>query len=47
MPLARWANETVRITVFALVGFALLNWAAKRWNVPGLNAALGQGGVSS
>lgn len=47
MPIARWANETVRITAFALVGFALLNWAAKRFEIPGLNAALGQGGVSS
>lgn len=47
MPLARLAHETVRITVFALIGFALLNWVATKANIPGLKAALGRGGVAA
>lgn len=45
MPIARLAHETIRITVFALIGFALLNWFAQRANIPALKAVLGRGGV--
>jgi hypothetical protein len=45
VPLSRLAQETVRVTVLALVGFALLRLLAERFNIPGLRAALGAGGV--
>lgn len=45
MPIARLAHETVRVTVFALIGFALLRWVAAKWNVPGLKSALGAAGA--
>jgi hypothetical protein len=45
MPIARLAHETVHITLFALIGFALLRWAAKRWQITGLQAALGAAGA--
>lgn len=45
MPIARLAHETIRVTVFALIGFALLRYAAARFNVPGLKAALGAAGA--
>lgn len=45
MPLAALAQETLRVTLLALVGFALARWAAERWNIPGLKAALGASGT--
>lgn len=47
VPLAKLAHDVLRVTVLALIGFALLNWAADKANIPGLKAALGRGGVSS
>ncbi|HEY2936752.1 MAG TPA: hypothetical protein VGJ25_09130 [Gaiellaceae bacterium] len=46
MPLARLGHDIFRVTLLALVGFALLRWAAARFRVPGLAAALGAGGVA-
>lgn len=46
MPLARLAQETVRVTLLALVGFAILRWIAGRFQIPGLQDALGHGGVA-
>lgn len=46
MPLARLGHDVFRVTLLALVGFALLRWAAARFRVPGLAAALGAGGVA-
>lgn len=45
MPLARLAHETVRVTLFALIGFALLRYVASKFQVPGLQAALGAAGA--
>lgn len=45
MPLARWAHETIRVTVFALIGFALLRYVSAKFNVPGLQDALGAAGA--
>ncbi len=45
MPIARLAHETVKITIFALIGFALLRWIATKANIPGLKAALGAAGA--
>lgn len=46
MPLARLGQETLRVTLLALVGFAILRWLSVRFNVPGLRDALGAGGVA-
>jgi hypothetical protein len=46
VPLARLGHDIFRVTLLALVGFALLRWAAARFRVPGLAAALGAGGVA-
>ncbi len=46
MPIARLGHEVLRVTLLALVGFALLRIVAERWNIPGLRAALGSGGVA-
>jgi hypothetical protein len=46
MPLAKLASDVFRVTLLALVGFAILRWAATRWNVPGLKAALGAAGTA-
>lgn len=45
MPIAKLAHETIRVTIFALIGFALLRYVAMRFNVPGLKAALGAAGA--
>ena len=45
MPLARLIHETFRVTLFALVGFAILRIVAERANIPGLRAALGAAGA--
>lgn len=47
MPLARLGHEVFRVTLLALVGFAVLRWAAERFNIPGLRAALAAGGTAS
>jgi len=47
MPIARLATETARVTVLALVGFAILRWLAEKWSIPGLRAALGAAGTSA
>jgi hypothetical protein len=43
MPLAKWTHDMVRVGLLALVFFALLRVAAKKWGgeVPGLQAAVG------
>lgn len=43
MPIARWIHDVIRTTALALVGFALLHVAAKRFGseVPGLQAVAG------
>lgn len=43
MPLAKYAHDTIRVGLMALVFFALLRIAAQRWGgeVPGLKAAVG------
>lgn len=41
MPIARFVHETVRVTIFALIGFALLRYLAAKTNVPALKSALG------
>jgi small-conductance mechanosensitive channel len=46
MPIARLGHEVLRVTLLALIGFALLRVLAERFNVPGLRAALGAGGVA-
>lgn len=46
MPITRLGAEVLRITLLALVGFALLRFAAARFRIPGLAAALGAGGVA-
>ena len=45
MPLAKLAQETIRIGLLALIFFALARWAAERWDIPGLKAALGASGT--
>jgi len=45
MPIAKLAHETIRVTIFALIGFAILRYVATRFNVPGLKAALGAAGA--
>lgn len=46
MPLARLGHDVIRVTVLALIGFALLRFVAARFRIPGLAAALGAGGVA-
>lgn len=46
MPLARLGHEVFRVTLLALIGFAILRWIAVRARIPGLAAALGAGGVA-
>lgn len=46
MPIARLGEEVLRVTLLALIGFAILRWLADRFNIPGLRAALGSGGVA-
>lgn len=46
MPLARLGHDVFRVTILALIGFALLRFAAERFRIPGLAAALGAGGVA-
>jgi hypothetical protein len=46
VPIARLGQEMLRVTLLALVGFALLRYVAVRWNIPGLKDALGAGGVA-
>ena len=46
MPLARLSHDVFKVTVLALIGFALLRFVAAKWKVPGLAAALGAGGVA-
>ncbi len=47
MPIARLAQETLKVTLLALVGFALLRYVSERFNVPGLRAALGASGTAA
>lgn len=47
MPIARLAQETLRVTLLALIGFALLRFAAERFNIPGLRSALGAAGTAA
>lgn len=47
VPLAKLAHDVIRVTLLALVGFALLNYVADKANIPGLKAALGRGGVNA
>lgn len=47
MPIAKLAQETLRVTLLALVGFAVLRWLSERFNVPGLRAALGAAGTAA
>ena len=47
MPIARLGHEVLRTTLLALIGFALLRYLAVRFNIPGLNAALGASGTAS
>jgi hypothetical protein len=46
VPIARLGHEVIRVTLLALIGFAILRFAAVRFRVPGLAAALGAGGVA-
>ena len=46
MPIARLGHEVLRVTLLALIGFALLRYVAERWNVPGLRSALGAAGTA-
>lgn len=46
MPIARLGHEVIRVTLLALIGFAILRWVAVRWRIPGLASALGAGGVA-
>jgi hypothetical protein len=46
MQLARLGHDVFRVTLLALIGFALLRFGATKWNIPGLAAALGSAGVS-
>lgn len=46
VPIARLGNEVLRVTLLALIGFAILRFLAVRFRVPGLAAALGAGGVA-
>jgi hypothetical protein len=46
MPLARLGHEVFRVTLLALIGFAILRFVAARYRIPGLAAALGSGGVA-
>lgn len=46
MPLARLGHDVFRVTILALIGFALLRFAAAKFRIPGLAAALGAGGVA-
>lgn len=46
MPLARLGHEVFKVTLLALIGFAILRFAAARFRIPGLAAALGAGGVA-
>lgn len=45
MPLAKLAHDVFRVTILALIGFALLRWVAGRANIPGLRSALGAAGA--
>lgn len=45
MPIARLTHEILRVTLLALVGFAILRWIAGRWDIPGLRSALGAAGA--
>lgn len=47
MPIAKLAQETLRVTLLALVGFAVLRYLAEKFNVPGLRAALGAAGTAA
>lgn len=47
MPIARLGHEVLRVTLLALVGFAILRFVAERWNVPGLRSALGASGTAT
>lgn len=46
MPIARLGHEVLRVTLLALIGFALLRFIAVRFRIPGLASALGAGGVA-
>jgi len=45
MPLARLTREMVYVGVLALVFFALMRFAADKWNIPALRAVLGASGT--
>ena len=45
MPLARLTKEMLYVGVLALVFFALMRWAADRFNIPALRAVLGASGT--
>ena len=47
MPIAKLAQETLRVGLLALVFFAVMRWLAERFNVPGLRAALGAAGTAA
>lgn len=47
MPLAKLFHDVFRVTILALIGFALLRWIAARANIPGLRAALGASGTAA
>jgi hypothetical protein len=47
MPIARLGHEVFRVTLLALVGFALLRWVAERFGIPGLRSALGAAGTAA
>lgn len=46
MPISRLAQETLKVGLLALIFFAIARAVAERFNIPGLRAALGQGGVA-
>jgi hypothetical protein len=47
VPIARLGHEVFRVTLLALVGFAVLRWLAERFSIPGLRAALGASGTAT
>lgn len=46
VPLARLGHDVFKVTLLALIGFAVLRFVAAKWRIPGLAAALGAGGVA-
>lgn len=46
VPIARLGHNVLSVTIYALIGFALLRWLADRFSIPGLRAALGAAGTA-